>query len=202
MPSCGQLDAGACKALGVTHPENLPSKVVGAFSGPLLVMGAGRCLWDDLLAVDHGQWRGDKMAVNLTGAFYDRAIHHWASLHSDRYASMIERYARQRGMRPEQVPPIHDHKPGRLARYVWGIDNLGGSSGLFAATIALCMGYAPIVLAGAPMDDSGHFYDPPWAVTTFERDYVDAAWQRALPALRGRVFSMSGRTRDWLGEPA
>lgn len=202
MPSCGPLDAGACKTLGITHAEQLP-RVVGAHSGPLLVMGAGRCLWDDLERVSHLHWRGAKMPVNLTGAFYGRPFDHWATLHSDRYASMIERHRSLCGLRPEQLPPIHDHKDGRLAKHVWRIDRLNGSSALFAATIGLCMGYTPIVLAGCPMDNTGHFYDPPWRDTNFDVDHVRDAWGRAAPVLiEHGVRSLSGRTRDWLGEPA
>lgn len=80
---------------------------------------------------------------------------------------------------------------------------VGGSSGLLATEgVALgALGAHRVVLAGVPMlASAGHEGDAtgrPWD----EADRYWATWEEYLPQLLGRVRSMSGRTRDALGEP-
>ena len=80
---------------------------------------------------------------------------------------------------------------------MWDID-FGGSSGLFACLVGLGMGYDEIVLAGIPMDDSGHFYDPP----TTEHKYFENLlpnWRYARDEwFEGKVRSLSGYTKNLL----
>ena len=82
-----------------------------------------------------------------------------------------------------------------------------GSSALPACYVGLALGYESILLAGVPLDDTGHFFDPPedhhlrkdrkWSNFTNEaQEYI---WRNAR--LDGRVKSFSGRSREWLGGP-
>lgn len=84
----------------------------------------------------------------------------------------------------------------RVVPYVWPGMNASGSSGLFAAKVAL-EDFDRVVLCGVPMDGSVHRYSgQSWDFEPF-RD----AWKIALPHLRDRVRSFNGWTRDLLGPP-
>jgi len=65
------------------------------------------------------------------------------------------------------------------------------------------MGYDEIILAGIPCDDSPRFFDPPGKRhEAFGRETVWDEWLRAKNAVfDGKVKSLSGNTRTWLGEP-
>jgi hypothetical protein len=76
--------------------------------------------------------------------------------------------------------------------------NASGSSGLFAVKVALEAGAERVVLAGVPLVASArHVERPvgPW----HERDSFVDAWHIAEPHIAGRVKSMSGWTREFLG---
>lgn len=78
---------------------------------------------------------------------------------------------------------------------------LGGSSGFLATEgVALRSLRADrVVLAGIPMlADEAHHGDAQW---WDEADNYWATWLEHKTFLRGRVTSMSGRTRELLGEP-
>ena len=74
-----------------------------------------------------------------------------------------------------------------------------GSSGLFAVKAALVdFKFDRVLVAGMPMDEErGHVgsKDRPWRGCMRHR----AGWEQAMPHLRGRVFSMSGWTKEQLG---
>jgi hypothetical protein len=64
------------------------------------------------------------------------------------------------------------------------------------------LGYEEIVLAGIPMDNAGHYFDPPWVATDLADSAVATVWREARDRVfDGRVKSLSGNTRDWLGAP-
>lgn len=99
----------------------------------------------------------------------------------------------------------------------WGGDvSSGATSAGKAALIGLRLGFGTIVLCGCPMDGSG--YHPGEAKVTVEagmqrvgdpkmqqratiRRYRDRMANLAMGDFRGRVYSMSGYTRQVLGEP-
>jgi hypothetical protein len=86
--------------------------------------------------------------------------------------------------------------------FVWALEGWPPCSGLFGAVVALAMGYAPVILAGCPEDDGGHFYDPPGESGDYLSGGNAAAWLwHREQVFAGRVKSLSGRTREWLGEP-
>ena len=86
-----------------------------------------------------------------------------------------------------------------------------GTSSLNGCYTGLALGYDEIVLCGAPLDDSGHYFDPPTWHTNFVREIPDVDrggviqpryWSEAKARIfDGKVKSMSGRTRDLLGAP-
>lgn len=86
----------------------------------------------------------------------------------------------------------------RVVDYRWPGMDASGSSGLFAAKVALEK-FDRVVLCGVPMDAMrAHYNDsaPWWDVDSFW-----SAWSVALPHIEDRVRSMSGRTAMMLGMP-
>ncbi|MHC5035111.1 MAG: hypothetical protein ACYTFZ_08750 [Planctomycetota bacterium] len=84
---------------------------------------------------------------------------------------------------------------------VWEF-NGQGSSGAGAVLAGLAMGYEDVLLAGMPLDDSGHFYDPPYIRSNFLAEAQERYWTMLRDSVfEGRVRSMSGRSREYLGGP-
>lgn len=174
----------------------IPSRA-GRFSGPLLVLGGGRTVWDDYAKVR--PWKGEIMAVNDIGAHLHDRIRHWVTLHSEYLAGWVE--YRNRHNYGDLVPAMtHSHKLKPGVDVLWPLSAVGGTSGLFACYIALLLGYDEIVLAGVPMTGDGHYFDPPWYRTEFADRANEIEWKSAIRNIfDGRVTSLSGRTAEWIG---
>jgi hypothetical protein len=181
--------------------------IAGQFSGALLILGGARCVWDDVRSLPGGdlaleKWPGDIMATNDIGAHVHQFIRHWTTLHEDYMAGWhAYRYGHNHGGRGHVY--THGIRANPAIHFVWNLKIPAGNSGLFAARIALLMGYDRVVLAGVPMDGQGHFFDPPWV----GHGHFGAAeleeWKSARDEFfANRVRSLSGRTRDLLGAPA
>lgn len=184
------------KALG--GGEKSPS-ALGRSYGPLLILGGGAMVWEDFARVR--PWPGEIMAVNDVGQYLHEPLRHWVTLHPEFMPGW--RYFREKHLYAAGYSlTVHSPKMKTGVDVAWGIDNIGGSSGLFGCFIGLMLGYERIVLAGVPMDNTRHFFDPPW----YGHDLGDRAneivWKEARDRyFAGRVTSLSGRTRTWLGEP-
>lgn len=188
-------------------------EIEGKYSGELLIIGGGRCVWDDIsqlglsIPCKHGQfaieWDGDVMCINDIGMHFPYKIDHWYS--NDGVQLPLWKAAR----RPEykrfkENIQLHSfmNKPGS---HHWPWPGHGGS-GLNAVYTGLGLGYDEIVIAGVPSDDSGHYFDPPWVQTNFTREVastvnspVNKWWNNAINhAFEGKVSAVSGRTSQWL----
>ena len=79
-----------------------------------------------------------------------------------------------------------------------------GTSGLYAVQIALEeLGCDGVILAGCPMSAAAGTLAPEHSLMT-DPDRVERykpEWRTAMPAIAGRTRSMSGWTRELLGEP-
>lgn len=73
-----------------------------------------------------------------------------------------------------------------------------GSSGLYAVGLALLMGASRVICCGVPLDAGPHYYPEP---NHFDVEAYRDPWRKISDVLRGRVFSMSGWTRELLGPP-
>ena len=179
------------------------------FRGACLVAGSGRCLWDDIerLWRKHPNWSGDFLGINWAGLWLPFPVKHIVSLHPTYLKHWV-------ALRDGSDGHIHTHssRPEEGVESVWEFRNPAGMSGLFGAKVALGLGYSSVVLVGVPMDNSGHFYDPPDGLTLagyppFEIPNYHARasmleWELARDEeFAGRVKSMSGITRQMLGEP-
>lgn len=176
----------------------IPSRL-GRFSGPLLILGGGRTVWGDFEKVR--PWKGEIMAVNDVGSVLHDRIRHWVTLHPEYMPGW--RHYREKHLYGQGVAAMtHSHKSRPGIDTTWQVENVGGTSGLFAAFVGLMLGYSEIVLAGIPMTNDGHYFDPPWAGTDFVDRAVHSVWRQARDNIfKGRVKSLSGLTREWLGEP-
>jgi hypothetical protein len=175
--------------------------IAGTKTGDLLIMGAAACLWDDLKRYDHLHI-GDRMALNDAMTHYPDRLDHGVSLHADMMHGFAFKQFYKGAHNPWPIMQTHAHIPNYAVQHVWPLRRDGGTSGLFAIYISLLMGYERIILAGIPYDGNQHFYEPPWMADSFyTRDDVQKEFMQAIPFFKGKVKSLSGKTKDWLGEP-
>lgn len=181
------------------------------FKGSVMVVGSGKCLWDDIEAVWRKlpAWQGDFLGVNWGGFWLPFPLKHLATLHPIYLKHWIAMRANS-GI--EGWIHTHSNLAVEGVENVWEFENTADMSGLFGVKVALGLGYSEVIVVGMPMDGTGHFYDPPQNLTIAGHPPVEIpnysasasreAWERAnRHEFKGRVKSMSGMTRDILGEP-
>lgn len=160
-----------------------------------LVVGSADCVWDDLAAVS--PWDGVVIAVNRAAIHYPGRVDHWATLHPENFAAWkAERAALGGNTDMRTWARLHASMYGATDRFHgWG----GGTSGLYAASVAILgLRADEVILCGVPIEDRPHFdHDDPWPQARTYR----GAWQGRELEMRGKVFSMSGWTRELLGPP-
>lgn len=188
---------------GITGRGDLPA-CAGSYSGTAIVLGTARCAWEDVEAARSqlSYLSFDLIAINGMAFFYPGPkLRHAVSMHPkelEYWRSLRKIYEGQDG----ETFLTHSYKP--RADVTWNIrSGNGGTSALLAVMVGLALGYGKIILCGVPMDGSGHFYDPPGIGSVqFTQDWLETEWKKTADVFfKGRVRSMSGRTRDWLGEP-
>ena len=74
-----------------------------------------------------------------------------------------------------------------------------GTSALYAVAVAMELGASSVILAGCPIDGGPRFDGLCSLVGDLE--FYRSCWHHAFPTIHGRVFSLSGWTRDLLGAP-
>jgi hypothetical protein len=187
------------------YPGFVLPDCVGKFSGELLIVGTGRSVMEDL---GKYQPRGDVLVIKQMGLFYPKFRHWWLSDTKDypNWLKCVAETGRARDYRIAFATHGNSSCPG--LDYTWQFNpRLARSAGLEAAIVSLALGYAPIVLAGCPADGTGHFFpDGNFIPGAQVIDYGDREHETAWKALsenvfKGRVKSLSGNTRKWLGEP-
>jgi hypothetical protein len=181
----------------------------------LVICGGGRTVWDDLGRIP--DWDNcSSMAINDAIMYYPERLDHAYSndcvVNGINDRMLLKWYAARRPENKQKDTGTQLHScfgegvPG--VRH-WDIKG-HGTSGLNAVYVGLGLGYEKIILCGIPLDNDGHFFDPPWKSTNFLREVASKRpgpdqvrfWTHARDTVfGGKVFSMSGRTRDLLGEP-
>lgn len=171
-----------------------------------LVVGSAATVWDDLAAARALGRYDAVIAVNEVGTVLKGRVDAWVSQHPDRFlewaaARKVKRLSpakriigsHRRADRPgqHQAATYTDHRfPGQ---------EKSGSSGLFGLRVALIdLGFDRAVLCGVPISTEAGHINPEhrWP------DYLyRPGWLQALPMIKDRARSMSGWTRDLLGEP-
>lgn len=188
--------------------------IVGTYSGRLVILGNSRNVWDDLDKIDTAG--ADTMVMGF-GAFIVKDFRHAVSMHSEiighfndlRYHGPLRKQPqpiwhghRDKGVLPHTVAP----KP---ASYIpWNLHKPFGYHAMYAARVGICLGYEEIILCGCPLDNAGCWWEPPADIYNANayhpRPYTQEessikAWRDEN--LKGKVFSMSGATREILGAP-
>jgi hypothetical protein len=197
----------------------------------LLVVGSAPCALEDLAAARKLYPSHEVMLVNGACTLVERAEHmlaghttkakqfKWARQAAFPNAPMPRIHANWARPAPKKRP-TDDRTPRREFPDVtdwWGPDvSSGATSAGKAAMIGLQMGFDVIVLCGCPMDGSGYhpaegkvsqeagmqrIGDPKMQQRSTIRRYRDKMASLALGMFKGKVFSMSGYTRQVLGEP-
>lgn len=141
------------------------------------------------------------VACNDIGAIWPGQLDAWVTLHPEKMAGW--RLSRQRNGFPEARRHLaHDDYLAdgiELVEFRFPGQAASGSSGLFAAKVALCDLKADrAVLAGIPLDRGPHFFD--------QIDWPNASefiptWKSLQPSILSRLRSMSGWTANFLGVP-
>jgi hypothetical protein len=199
---------------GVTADGDPPS-CVGAYSGTLVIVGSGPCVWDDL---ESFPVECDRMAIGNVGMHLS-GLTHWASLHTAEMPHLAQIRSLDNIYKRETRPLLHCHKPtayiGKLPEFMrhsishyWYLSKSYQTSGIFGVQIALAMGYDNIILAGLPCDNSGSYWgdytktrqrhgiiQPRWACL------VDETSPHFLSEAKRCVRSLSGHTKEVFGAP-
>lgn len=180
------------------------------FKGVLVVMGGARCAWDDLAQIEKDlidRDRSQHMAVNDIGQYWHHELTHWVTLHPS-YMRGWRHFRMEHGYGNGDYVFTHSFANPSSRRWPeidhwWDIDFPGGTSGMFGCYVGLAMGYTKLILAGIPMDGTGHFFDPPWVKTPeLVQCSEKTVWMQAAESpFNGKVKSVSGNTSKWLGEP-
>jgi hypothetical protein len=178
-----------------------------------IILGGAECVWEDLAALERmtGTWDGLVIAVNDVGIHWTRRLDHWVSLHPEklvkRDSAHVKKWpwVRQRdylGHPNGYQTWTRNTKKANVDHSVpaWS----GGSSGLLAVNVARALDCDRVVLVGTPMDKRPHFRESIVHVKGRKWSPATAHWKKWLAHeadMQGWVRSMSGRTRDLLGEP-
>ena len=177
----------------------------------LLVCGSGRTLFSDI--ADLGVSSDDELAHYYEVMTINEALlalprcQHFATFHDEKVMSwlLLRKYRRVNGViQPDFMGTLtHSVRKSPGVKCVHLFEVKGGTSTLFGVQIALER-YKRIIVCGAPMDTSGRFYEPPWH-TGHDYKIADGfdAWDKlkACGEFEGRVYAMSGATRELLGPP-
>lgn len=182
--------------------------VAGSYTGNVVVCGDAACIWGDLekfgCRVANGVAKDgwDFFTVNRAVETFPGKVEHCYSNNGYLLAKFIA--VRRQEYAHEFGPPNRSHAATMGAEYTWPW-SCHGTSGLGAILTAIGLGYRKIVLCGMPLDEGRHNGEPPWRRCRFTTEVPDddPHWGRAMHlAFEGKVTSMSGRTRQWLGLPA
>ncbi len=191
---------------GIEGLSAAPPAGAGSQSGPVLLIGSAACVWEDA-----AQWRNQGWpvaAVNRIGIDWPGELAHWCSWHHELLPlwAMVRSPYMDNGRlcRGPMQTQFHSTRPVPGGNSTaWSFRLKRGNSTMFALMVLLALGYEKVIMAGCPHDASGYYFRAPWVPRV---DYgVQAGretWcEAAATFFQDRVRSMSGWTRELLGEP-
>ena len=164
-------------------------------TGPVIIIGSGRSVWDDLAAVPYPT--APCIGVNTAGVFCPRMLH-WVSMHRELFAPLIP--AREYHWPKETTYTTHAWRHNAAGvQCVWDGSPVPDTSGCLGLMLALQWGYSPVILCGITLSDSGRFHDP-YSVGRVEAYRpVNDTWAWLRKQYGSHIRSMSGLTRQWFG---
>lgn len=163
-----------------------------------LVFGRASGVWEEIKAAKKLFQFDLIVAVGSVGIYYPESIHCWVSYHANRFPEWISLRTRA------GHPPADSFWTSRSGlRYkpvikMQHVECYGADSGLIGVVVALQQA-KHVVLAGIPLEPERGQFDTParWDEALNHRKH----WQKRLPELQDKVFSMSGWTQQLLGAP-
>lgn len=167
---------------------------------PALILGGGRgVLREAAPFLD----KAAVFAVNRTGLFTP-VLHHWVSIHGETLERLafVRRHHWDEGRFVPAIDGIGFHsakRPVPLPDWIRTWDFVeAGTSSLFAALVALDLGFAPVVICGVPLTNEPGEYDTP-----FPERIKYANSRPAWDCLKGdpRIRATAGYTRELFGPP-
>ncbi|KKM16830.1 hypothetical protein LCGC14_1681900 [marine sediment metagenome] len=167
-------------------------------SGPVLVCGNAYNLHDDLERAR--QLYPDAAVIAINGAAGEVKACALYSKHPEKMPQWIKR---QRQFGEDFTVHGSKHKPGCPWIDFWWEDARGGGGSAWGARkLATLMGFAPVILCGAPLDPGG-YASSPIAKLMRREDVIDSFRQEIENDVEWHegVYSMSGWTSELLGEP-
>jgi hypothetical protein len=171
----------------------------------LLVVGDGRCVWDDLKAFyDLEPPPFDTMLINHVALAFPGKYQHFVC--GDSHMKPMQKLAL------DLPDTVHKHcwNPGSKGFDIRWVKEDGrgwnGTTAALAVKIGITLDYLRIVLAGCPMDFSGHWYDKflPSNDDKLQNDHRHHLWywtELATRPIGQFIRSMSGNTAELLGTP-
>lgn len=137
----------------------------------------------------------DALCVNRSVLYYPYFFQHWASLHHDLVRDL-------QWVKNKCNFKTHSNRPGPGIDRIWPMEAFNGDSGLFAVRVAVRLGYEKIILCGLPLDKRRKIYQVKENGNSFDCITNLQLWREmARDEFDGKVRSMSGNTREILGEP-
>ena len=182
-------------------------EIAGKYEGLCFIIGSARCVWQDIEKAglaNNDDNTFDVMCVNDMIMHFPGRMEHAYSNNHGYLPKWIFARRDQYLTRWEHRTHTHSNKVGGKWTWPWPGH---GTSGLNAVYTAIALGYTDIRLCGIPLDNTGHYFEPPWGKSNFHNEIPDRDgkmkyWENASKRIfRGRIKSYSGRTRDLLGEP-
>lgn len=188
-------------------PKQFPRRLLGSEQGHCLLVGSGRNVWDEVRGLCLER---HVICVNDMGMYWPGYVKHWYSNDTEQLIHWSEGRRRPLTQLWGRGWKLHScfKRNGPEYEHVnyWPVPGQG-SSGLVAILVALLLGYDDVTVAGVPLDNSGHFYDPPYGHplshgrewSNFLNETTDRILERSLPLFKGKVHALSGRLREELG---
>ena len=196
---------------GIKIPSEKPA-LAGSYEDTgmaCIILGSSRLLWEDYAQAieffDHER-EYDLMAINFAAMHFKIAhVVHMCSVHSN----IVGPIRKLRTWIDAGYIHTHSAEPADGVDLVWGnLTRSGGTSALFAAKIAMAMGYKKIIMCGCGLDRTGHFYDPVDPMTNHNKGFDEACrapWKtfhKDNPEAKKRIRFMSGILKKTYGEPS
>lgn len=164
----------------------------------LVVVGCADCVWDDLKSISYRSKH--VLVLNDIGIYFPGYMEHWATCHPN-IINGGQKVRDQHRDHKDFVTHIPDYAVPKIPGYIWTIPKLAGTSGMFGVLIGLGLGYKRIILAGIPLTCTAHFWYPSVPVK-MDKKGIRQSWERISNLIfEGRVRSLSGWTKELLGEP-
>lgn len=156
----------------------------------LLILGSAPCLDEDLSKIPApGTW--DVMAIGLDAV--DRCALPLAYIATNHPEDIEPIRRRRAAFGGNQDYRLISYRPGPGVDIVQPLGPVSGSSAILGAIAGLTLGYEKIVLCGCPLTGNAPEGNP--------YEAFRPGWEVEADRVRGRVTSMSGWTREFLGGP-